>query len=82
MPGSGLSFEDKAISTVEAEMPDLLCSDPIGKGTALYAMHDYALLCINLEGPPITEVCPPSLCRFFSAGPKGILIGEPCGSTD
>ena len=44
MPGTGLSFEDKAISPVEAEMPDLLCSDPIGKGTALYAMHDYALL--------------------------------------
>lgn len=82
MPGSRLRLEDKSIGPVEAEMPDLLCSDPIGERTALYAMHHYALLRVDLERSPVTEVRPPSLGCFFSARPKEILTGEPCGATD
>ena len=44
LPGRGLSLEDKPISPIEAEMPDLLGSNPIGERAALDAMHDYLIV--------------------------------------
>lgn len=82
MPGRRLSLEDKPIGSVEAEMSDLICSDPIGKRTALYAMHHYTLFRVDPEGSPVAEVRPPSLGCFFSARPEGIVTGEFRGAAD
>jgi len=73
-PGRRLSLEDKPIGPVEAEMPDLLGSDPIRERTALDAMHYFPLPHNDLERSPIAEVGPPGPDCFFSARSIGIVI--------
>ncbi len=76
-----MSIEDKPIGPFEAEMPYLLGSNPIGKRTALDAMHHYPLLHYDFETSPVTEVRPPSVGCFFSARSIRIAIGKLRGIT-
>jgi hypothetical protein len=80
MPGGRLCLEDKPIVPIEAEMPDLVCSDPIGERTAIDVMHHYGFVREDLERSPVTEISPPSFSYFFSARPKGILIHKSPGA--
>src|SRR5262245_38378595 len=79
-PGRRWGLKNKSIGPIETEMADLFCSDPVRERTALDTMRHYALLRIDLERPPVTEVGPPSLSCFFSASLEGIIAGEPCGA--